>query len=55
MTEDKVALTEYRPHTALDISGYGLLLYKYLKERERTSKQNGRNMEHENEILSRKC
>lgn len=24
--------------TALDISGYGLLLYKYLKERERTSK-----------------
>lgn len=35
--------------TALDISGYGLLLYKYLKERERTSKQNGRNKEHENE------
>lgn len=30
--------------TAIDISGYGLLLYKYLKERERTSKQNGRNM-----------
>lgn len=24
--------------TALDISGYGLLLYKYLKEHERTSK-----------------
>ena len=35
--------------TALDISGYGLLLYKYLKERERTSKQNGRNKKHENE------